>query len=90
MDELVGHSDPALALRVHRQSMRHSEGERARLRALVEGREVADSGDLGCGRSGRNPWFCPHPSESGKRGRAVGCAAGGGLFKVWWRCADGN
>jgi integrase len=36
MDEM-GHTDPALALRVYRQAMRRDEGERERLRALVEG-----------------------------------------------------
>jgi Phage integrase family len=36
MDEM-GHTDPALALRVYRQSMRRGEGEKATLRALVEG-----------------------------------------------------
>src|SRR5579875_1764271 len=36
MDEM-GHTDPALALRVYRQSMRRDEGEKARLRALIEG-----------------------------------------------------
>jgi integrase len=46
MDEL-GHTDPALALRVYRQSMRRDDGAKARLRALVEGRDVADSGIRG-------------------------------------------
>jgi Phage integrase family len=36
MDEM-GHTDPALALRVYRQSMRRGENEKAALRALVEG-----------------------------------------------------
>src|SRR5271154_1855103 len=36
MDEM-GHTDPALALRVYRQAMRRGEGEKAQLRALVEG-----------------------------------------------------
>jgi integrase len=36
MDEM-GHTDPALALRVYRQSMRRGEDEKAALRALVEG-----------------------------------------------------
>jgi integrase len=36
MDEM-GHTDPALALRVYRQAMRRDEGERERLRALVDG-----------------------------------------------------
>ncbi len=36
MDEM-GHTDPALALRVYRQSMRRDDGEKARLRALIEG-----------------------------------------------------
>jgi len=35
MDEM-GHTDPALALRVYRQAMRRGEGERAALLALVE------------------------------------------------------
>jgi integrase len=40
MDEM-GHTDPALALRVYRQAMRRGEDEKAQLRALVEGAEVA-------------------------------------------------
>jgi integrase len=36
MDEM-GHTDPALALRVYRQSMRRDEGEKERLRALIDG-----------------------------------------------------
>lgn len=36
MDEM-GHTDPGLALRVYRQSMRRGEQEKAQLRALVEG-----------------------------------------------------
>lgn len=40
MDEM-GHTDPALALRVYRQSMRRGEDEKAQLRALVEGGELA-------------------------------------------------
>ncbi|HSZ69173.1 MAG TPA: tyrosine-type recombinase/integrase [Solirubrobacteraceae bacterium] len=36
MDEM-GHTDPALALRVYRQSMRRGEDEKAQMRALVEG-----------------------------------------------------
>ncbi len=36
MDEM-GHTDPALALRVYRQSMRRGEDEKAALRALIEG-----------------------------------------------------
>ncbi|MEA2395853.1 MAG: integrase [Solirubrobacteraceae bacterium] len=37
MDEM-GHTDPGLALRIYRQSMHRSDGEKERLRALVEGR----------------------------------------------------
>jgi integrase len=40
MDEM-GHTDPALALRVYRQAMRRGEDEKARLRALVDGGELA-------------------------------------------------
>ncbi len=36
MDEM-GHTDPALALRVYRQSMRRGEDKKVALRALVEG-----------------------------------------------------
>ncbi|MGC2375362.1 MAG: tyrosine-type recombinase/integrase [Solirubrobacteraceae bacterium] len=43
MDEM-GHTDPALALRVYRQSMRRGEDEKAQLRALVEGGVLANSG----------------------------------------------
>ncbi len=43
MDEM-GHTDPALALRVYRQSMRRGETEKDALRALVEGGIVADGG----------------------------------------------
>ncbi len=40
MDEM-GHTDPALALRVYRQSMRRDEDEKQQLRALIEGSELA-------------------------------------------------
>jgi integrase len=36
MDEM-GHTDPALALRIYRQAMRRTDGEKERLRALVDG-----------------------------------------------------
>ena len=36
MDEM-GHTDPALALRVYRQAMRRGEDEKASLQLLVEG-----------------------------------------------------
>ncbi|MHB1809225.1 MAG: tyrosine-type recombinase/integrase [Solirubrobacteraceae bacterium] len=41
MDEM-GHTKPELALRVYRQAMRRGEEERERLRALVEGKVVAN------------------------------------------------
>jgi integrase len=41
MDEM-GHTDPALALRVYRQAMRRGEDEKAQMRALVEGDEGAE------------------------------------------------
>jgi integrase len=46
MDEM-GHTDPALALRVYRQAMRRGESEKAQLRALVEGGVVADDEAIG-------------------------------------------
>lgn len=46
MDEM-GHTDPGLALRVYRQSMRRDPGEVACLRALVDGAQMADIGRRG-------------------------------------------
>ncbi len=46
MDEM-GHTDPALALRVYRQSMRRGEDEKAQMRALVEGGVWANMGERG-------------------------------------------
>lgn len=40
MDEM-GHTDPALALRVYRQAMRRGENEKVALTMLVEGRSTA-------------------------------------------------
>lgn len=40
----MGHTDPALALRIYRQSMRRGEDEKAQLRSLIEGAEMADIG----------------------------------------------
>jgi hypothetical protein len=51
MDEM-GHTDPALALRVYRQAMRRGEGEKAALKALVEGSKMSADGD---GRAGSRP-----------------------------------
>jgi hypothetical protein len=42
MDEM-GHTDPALALRVYRQAMRRDDGEKVRLKALVEGADLQDA-----------------------------------------------
>ncbi len=44
MDEM-GHTDPALALRVYRQSMRRGEDEKAQMQALVEGGVWANMGE---------------------------------------------
>jgi hypothetical protein len=46
MDEM-GHTDPALALRVYRQSMRRGDDEKAQLNALVEGSHWANMGERG-------------------------------------------
>jgi integrase len=40
----MGHASPGLALRIYAQAMRRDEGERERLRALVEGSQLADIG----------------------------------------------
>jgi integrase len=50
MDEL-GHTDPALALRIYRHAMRRTDGEKERLRALVDG-EFGHRMGTGVGRSG--------------------------------------
>jgi integrase len=50
MDEM-GHTDPALALRVYRQSMRRGEDEKAQMQSLVEGGVWANMGE----RSGMEP-----------------------------------
>jgi len=42
--EQLGHTDPKLTLRVYAHVMRLSEEERARLKALTEGREWAAMG----------------------------------------------
>ncbi len=44
MDEM-GHTDPALALRVYRQSMRRGQDEKAQMQALVEGGVWANMGE---------------------------------------------
>jgi integrase len=46
MDEM-GHTDPGLALRVYRQSMRRGEDEKVALRALIEGGHWANMGERG-------------------------------------------
>ena len=43
----MGHTDPALALKVYAQAMRRDESERAQLRALVEGDQKAFIGIRG-------------------------------------------
>ncbi|HEX4435579.1 MAG TPA: tyrosine-type recombinase/integrase [Solirubrobacteraceae bacterium] len=42
MDEM-GHSDPALALRIYRQSMRRDEGEKTKLRVLLDAKTPAQN-----------------------------------------------
>ena len=43
MDEM-GHTDPALALAIYRQAMRRDDGDKDRLRTLVEGSQLANIG----------------------------------------------
>ena len=50
MDEM-GHADPGLALKVYAQSMRRGEDEAVKLRALVEGGVLANSGQRGSDRA---------------------------------------
>jgi hypothetical protein len=40
----LGHTDPSFTLRIYAHAMRFSDEERARLKALVEGREWAPAG----------------------------------------------
>jgi integrase len=58
MDEM-GHTNPALALRVYRQAMRRGEHEKAELRELVRGHETANSG-----QRGENPAAAPIEAEA--------------------------
>jgi hypothetical protein len=44
MDEM-GHTDPALALRIYRQAMRRGEGDKVALKALVEGLKWQSAAD---------------------------------------------
>ncbi len=59
MDEM-GHTNPALALRVYRQSMRRGEDEKAQLRTLIEGAEMADIGR----RAPDRPSTAPRPKAA--------------------------
>jgi integrase len=54
MDEM-GHTNPALALRVYRQAMRRGEDEKAQLRALVEGARVEVIGIRAAGADSAAP-----------------------------------
>ena len=45
----LGHTDPALTLRLYAREMARRDGERERLRALVEGREWAPTGTSAAG-----------------------------------------
>jgi integrase len=47
----LGHSDPALSLRVYAHSMRYGEREREQLRRLIEGAEWAGIDGNGAGRA---------------------------------------
>jgi integrase len=69
MDEM-GHTDPGLALRVYRQSMRRDESEKEALRRLVEGSVLAADGSTnengGADASDREPDPTPRTAlESG-------------------------
>ncbi len=44
--EQMGHTDPKLALRVYARVMRQDEDKRARLRALVEGFDLAEKAEI--------------------------------------------
>jgi integrase len=68
MDEM-GHTDPGLALRVYRRSMRRDESEKAALRRLVEGSVLAASGSTSENGSVRTPDRTRRsPIESGTKG----------------------
>ena len=43
----LGHTDPAFTLRVYAHAMRRDEGDKERLKALVEGRDWAPLGTSG-------------------------------------------
>jgi integrase len=54
MDEM-GHTDPGLALRVYRQSMRRGDNEKAQIRALVEGVQLAVIGRRDLNQASEDP-----------------------------------
>jgi hypothetical protein len=66
MDEM-GHTDPALARRLCRQSTRRGEDEKAALRAIVEG-PSDDQGDAQMGTPGHSR--DAEPTEQGGAGLA--------------------
>ncbi len=51
----MGHTDPGLALRIYAQAMRRDDGEKARLRALVDGAEWANVGQRAPGAAPEAP-----------------------------------
>jgi integrase len=51
----LGHTDPAFTLRVYAHAMRRDEGDRERLKALVEGRDWAPMGTRGPDEGSKGP-----------------------------------
>jgi hypothetical protein len=57
----MGHTDPALALRVYAQVMRRDEHQEAQLRALVDGVDRANMGQRGANGA---PAVAPSASQT--------------------------
>jgi Phage integrase family len=73
----LGHTDPAFTLRVYAHAMRRDEGDKERLKALVDGREWGLTGttrpDEGPGPPDRHPTGTKKPPQA-RRFRTMGAA----------------
>jgi len=72
MDEM-GHTDPALALAIYRQATRREDGDKDRLRALVEGSEMADIGQRDA--SGASKVEIPRAAKASKNPAVAGLSS---------------
>ncbi len=79
----MGHTTPGLALRVYAQAMRLEDGERERLRAVVDGVELADIGRRAADEAQRSVG-----QEEARRGESRSVSGGTGHGRGWFRTTD--